>query len=214
MSTSAIVGYARTSTRDQHAGLEAQIAELTRAGCTKTFVEQVSSVRKSERHQLEAALSYVREGDTFVITKIDRLARSLAHLLELVSHLQRKGVSLRILSMNVDTATAQGKLMLNVLGSVAEFERELMLERQADGIAAAKAAGKYKGRAPTARRRAGEIRQLATAGVPVAVISRQLNVSKASVYRMLSPRQQTSTSAPAQELTAQGRHRFGCPEGQ
>jgi DNA invertase Pin-like site-specific DNA recombinase len=185
MSTSAIVGYARTSTRDQQAGLDAQLAELARAGCVKVFTEQISSVKIHQRRELERAMEYVRETDTFVITKIDRLARSLPHLLEVVERLQRKGVALRILSMDLDTGTPQGKLMLNVMGAIAEFERELMLQRQADGIAAAKAAGKYVGRQPTARRKAAQIFALAHQGLRKPDIALQLCISTASVYRVL-----------------------------
>jgi DNA invertase Pin-like site-specific DNA recombinase len=185
MTTSAIVGYARTSTRDQQAGLHAQLAELGRAGCSKVFTEQVSSVRVAQRRELERALEYVREGDVFVVTKIDRLARSLPHLLEIIGRLQNKGVSLRILSMAIDTATPQGKLMLSVMGGVAQFERELMLERQADGIAAAKAAGKYKGRVPTAQRKSAEIRSLSATGLSRAAVAQRVGVSVASVYRVL-----------------------------
>jgi DNA invertase Pin-like site-specific DNA recombinase len=146
-----------------------------------------SSPNKSARFasriaaNFERALEYVREDDVFGVTKIDRLARSLPHLLEIIQLLQKKGVSLRILSMAIDTATPQGKLMLSVMGAVAEFERELMLERQADGIAAAKAAGKYKGRAPTARQKSAEVLSLAAMGLPRAEVARRTSVSVASV---------------------------------
>lgn len=189
MSTSTIVGYARTSTREQQAGLDVQLAELSRAGCSKVFTEQVSSVAIGRRHELDRALEYVREGDVFVITKIDRLARSLPHLLATIQRLEDKGVALRILSLSIDTSTPQGRLMLNVMGAVAEFERSLMLERQADGIAAAKAAGKYKGRVPTARRKAEAILSMADAGLPRSEVARRAGVSVASVYRVLSSRE-------------------------
>src|ERR1700733_13932894 len=113
-----ILGYARTSTASQIAGLEAQERELRAAGCDKIFREQVSSV--AERQQLEQALDYVREGDTFTVTKLDRLARSVGDLLEIVARLEGKGVSLRVLSMSgsqpLDTGTAIGRLMLAVIG--------------------------------------------------------------------------------------------------
>ncbi len=111
--------------------------------------EQVSSV--AERPQLEAALDFVREGDVFVVTKLDRLARSVANMLEIVARLERKGVALRILNLGLDTSTPTGRLMLTVMGGVAEFERSMMLERQREGIAKAKAEGVYRGRKPTAR---------------------------------------------------------------
>ena len=151
-----LVGYARTSTAGQIAGLEAQERELRAAGCDKIFREQVSSV--AERQQLEAALDYVREGDSFTVTKLDRLARSVGDLLAIVSRLEAKRVSLRVLSMSgtqsLDTSTATGRLMLSVIGAVGQAEREAMLERQREGIAKAKSLGRYKGRVPTVRRQA------------------------------------------------------------
>ena len=159
-----IVGYARTSTMDQTAGLEAQERELRDAGCDKLFVEQVSSVDVRARDRLAEALDYVRDGDTLVVTKLDRLARSVAHLLEVLEALTAKGASLRILSMGIDTGTATGKLMLTLLGGVAEFERSIMLERQREGIAKAKAAGKYKGRKPTAMAKGDDVLALKSQG--------------------------------------------------
>ncbi|THH37312.1 recombinase family protein [Aliishimia ponticola] len=180
-----LVGYARTSTLDQTAGLEAQQEELNKAGCEKVFIEQVSSVDVARREQLIEALDYIREGDTLIVTKLDRLARSVSHLLELLEQIESKKASLRILSMGVDTGTATGKLMLTILGSVAEFERSIMLERQREGIAKAKAAGKYKGRKPTARAKIDEIKALKSEGLPVIDIARKLNIGRASVYRLL-----------------------------
>lgn len=182
----AIIGYARTSTREQLAGLEAQVKELNAAGCERLYQEQLSSVKVDKRQQLDAALDYAREGDVFVITKIDRLARSLPHLLEVIRRLELKGVTLRILSLNIDTGTASGKLMLNVMGAIAEFERELMLERQVEGIASAKAAGKYVGRQPTARRKANQVLALSAQGVTRALIAAHVGISIASVYRILA----------------------------
>jgi DNA invertase Pin-like site-specific DNA recombinase len=109
----------------------------------------------------------------------------VAHLVEITAQLKRKGVGLKIVDMGVDTGTPTGRLFLNIVGSIAEFEREIMLERQREGIAAAKAEGKYKGRAPTARAKAAEIRKLATEGVGKAEIARRLGVGERSVYRML-----------------------------
>jgi DNA invertase Pin-like site-specific DNA recombinase len=178
-----LVGYARTSTVEQAAGLEAQERDLKAIGVEKLFSEQVSSV--AERGQLDAALDYVRERDVLVVTKLDRLARSIRDLCAIVDRLEAKGASLRILGMGLDTATANGRLMLNVLGSVAQFEREVMLERQKEGIAKAKAEGKFKGRAPTARRKAEEARALAAAGMTRQAIAGKLGVSERSVYRVL-----------------------------
>jgi DNA invertase Pin-like site-specific DNA recombinase len=193
-----IVGYARTSTVEQEAGLAAQERDLRAAGCERVFAERVSSVAK--RCQLEAALDFVREGDTLAVTKLDRLARSVADLLAIEARLRSKGVALRILSMgggeSLDTKSPTSRLMLQVLGAVAEFERNMMLERQREGIAKAKAEGKYQGRQPTAQRRAEAVRQMKAEGVRPAEIARRLGIGRASVYRILGgERTGTATSA-------------------
>lgn len=185
-----IIGYARTSTLDQTAGLEAQERDLKAAGCDKLFVEQVSSVDIVARVKLAEVLDFIREGDELVVTKLDRLARSVAHLLEVLEHLTAKGASLRILDMGIDTSTAVGKLMLTVLGGVAEFERSIMLERQREGIAKAKAAGKYKGRKPTARTQAAEIKRLQGEGVGATEIAQRLGIGRASVYRVMNAQEE------------------------
>ena len=183
-----IVGYARTSYLAQVAGLEAQERELRAAGCDKVFREQVSSV--AEREQLEAALGYVREGDSFAVTKLDRLARSVGDLLGIVAKLVAKGVSFRVLSMSgnqpLDTATSTGRLMLSVIAAVGQAEREGMLERQREGIAKAKREGRYRGRVPTARRQAAEITRLTADGVSPTDIANRLGIGRASVYRVLA----------------------------
>lgn len=181
-----LIGYARTSTLDQKAGLAAQHRDLKAAGCERVFEEEVSSVDVVKREKLAEALAFARQGDTLVVTKLDRLARSVAHLVELLAHLEGKGVALRILAMGIDTSTPTGKLMLTILGGVAEFEREIMLERQREGIAKAKAEGKYKGRAPTARAKAEDVRKLHGEGVGPTEISRRLGIGRASVYRILN----------------------------
>ena len=178
------VGYARTSTLDQLAGFEGQVKELKNAGCKKVFREQVSSAGK--RRELDTALDYLREGDTLVVTKLDRLARSIAHLAEITKALAEKGANLQVLAMGMDTSTATGRLMLNVVGSVAQFEREMMLERQREGIAKAKAEGKYKGRKATARAKANLVRELHEKGIGATEIAKQLGIGRASVYRVLA----------------------------
>lgn len=178
-----IIGYARTSTVDQVAGLEAQLAELRAAGVERMYEEQVSSVAK--REQLTAALDYAREGDVLVVTKLDRLARSTAHLLDIVEVMERKGVTLRILGLGVDTATPTGRMLLTMLGAIGQFEREVMLERQREGIAKAKADGKYRGRVPTALRKADTVRRLREEGRSPAEIVEETGVSRSSVYRIL-----------------------------
>src|SRR5262249_28935988 len=135
-----IIGYARTSTVEQIAGFEAQLAELTAAGCEKIFKEQVSSVAK--RDQLEAAIDYAREGDVLVATQLDRLARSMTDLVSILARLRKKGAGLRILAAGIDTTSSTGELILNLLGAIAQWERQMMLERQREGIAKAKGEGK------------------------------------------------------------------------
>ena len=180
-----LIGYARTSTYDQTAGLEAQIRDLEHAGAEKIFDEQVSSVAR-DRGKLDDALDFCREGDTLVVTKLDRLARSVAHLVEFTATLDAKGAHLRILDPDMDTGTPNGRLMLNVFGAVAQFEREIMLERQREGIAKAKAEGKYKGRAPTARAKSDEVLALKEEGVGATETARRLGIGRASVYRILA----------------------------
>ncbi|HEV8502943.1 MAG TPA: recombinase family protein [Casimicrobiaceae bacterium] len=181
-----MVGYARTSTAEQHAGLEAQKRDLAAAGCARVFAEQVSSV--ASRAQLTAALDYVRDGDVLVVTKPDRLARSTRELLEIVDDLTGRGVGVLILSMGgdrLDTRSPTSKLMLTILAGVATWEREIMLERQREGIARAQAEGKYRGRVPTAQRQGDQVRQLRAEGVGPAEIARRLGIGRSSVYRAL-----------------------------
>lgn len=178
------IGYGRTSTVEQTAGLEAQERGLRAAGATKVFLEHVSSV-DAKRPELARALDYAREGDVFVVTKPDRLARSTKDLLTILDTLEAKSVRTRILSMDLDTTSPTGKLMVTVLGAVAAFERELMLERQREGIAKAKAAGKYKGRRPSAALKADEAVTMFKEGKTVTQTAKALGVGRASVYRAL-----------------------------
>jgi DNA invertase Pin-like site-specific DNA recombinase len=168
---------------EQIAGLEAQERDLCAAGVEKVFAEQISPV--ATRSQLEAVLDFIRSGDVFVVTKIDRLARSVADLCAIVKRIEAKGATLRVLQINLDTSTPTGKLMLNMLGSIAEFERSLMLERQREGIAKAKGEGKYEGRAPTAMAKGDDVRRLAAEGMTREAIASELNIGLASVYRAL-----------------------------
>lgn len=179
-----LVGYARTSTLEQEAGLEAQVRDLMALGCGKLFQEQVSSVGK--RTQLEAAVDFCREGDTLVVTKLDRLARSVVHMGQILETLNAKGVALRIVDLGMDTGTPSGKLQVNVFAAVAQFEREMMLERQREGIAKAKGEGRYKGRKPTARAKADEIKALAATGMSMGAIATKLGIGKGSVHRALT----------------------------
>ena len=180
-----IVGYGRTSTLDQTAGLEAQERDLLAAGCEKLFLEQVSSVGVANRVKLTEAMEFAREGDTLMITKLDRLARSVAHLMEILATLNERGVELRILELGLDTGTLNGKLMMTILGGVAEFERGIMLERQREGIAKAKAKGRYKGRKPTAMAKANEVMRMYGEGVGATEIAKRCGIGRASVYRIV-----------------------------
>ncbi|MBM6582902.1 recombinase family protein [Microvirga sp. BT689] len=178
-----LIGYARTSTLEQEAGLEAQLRDLKALGCQKVFQEQTSSV--GPRPALEQALDFVREGDVLVVTKLDRLARSVSHLGTILEMIEAKGAALRIVNLGVDTSTPTGKLMLNVLGGVAQFEREMMLERQREGIAKAKAEGAYKGRKPTAQAKANDVKALHAEGLSMGQIAERLGIGKGSVHRIL-----------------------------
>lgn len=193
------IGYARTSTAEQVAGLDAQARDLRAAGCERVFSEQVSGAT-TVRPQLIAALDFIREGDVLVVTKPDRLARSTADMLEIVRQVEAKGASLLVQSMGgqvLDTRSPTGKLMLTVLAAVATFERDLMKERQVEGIAKAKSEGRYKGRAPTVRRRADEIISLKAQGMGPAEIARALGVGRASVYRALAEAEGETAEAAA-----------------
>lgn len=180
-----LIGYCRTSTLDQKYGLEAQIDALNDQGVEKIFSEQVSSV--ADRPALESALDFCREGDVLVVTKLDRLARSIHDLWKIVNRLESKKVELRILDLNLDTSTPTGRLMLSMMGALAQFELENLLLRQREGILRAKAEGKFKGRVPTARSKQSEIQKLAVTGMKPTQIAESLGVSRASVYRYLSP---------------------------
>jgi DNA invertase Pin-like site-specific DNA recombinase len=188
--TGQLIGYARTSTAEQQAGLEAQIRDLKAVGCAKIFREQVSSV--GERAQLDRALDYVRGGDTLVVCKVDRLARSTVGLWETVKRLEAVddgGVALRVLNLGgetVDTKSATGKLILTIFAGFAQFEREMMLERQKEGIAKARAEGKRLGRKPTAALKADEARAMKAAGQTVSEIAAALAIGRGSVYRALA----------------------------
>jgi DNA invertase Pin-like site-specific DNA recombinase len=181
-----LVGYARTSTTDQKAGPDCQQRDLRGAGAEKMFTEQVSSI--AQRGALKGCLEFMREGDALVVTKPDRLARSTAELLTIEADLSRRGIGLLVLSMGgerLDTRNPTSKLMLTILGGVATWEREIMLERQREGIAKAKGEGKYKGRKPTVAIQAVQIRASRAAGEKPAHIARRLGVARSSIYRML-----------------------------
>jgi DNA invertase Pin-like site-specific DNA recombinase len=186
-------GYARTSTFEQAAGLADQVKRLKASGCGTVFEEQVSATDMEGRKQWRLMMDSLRPGDTVTITKIDRAARSLADMVAITKAIMDAGASLRVLDMDLDTRTPTGALMLNVLSSVAQFERDLMLERQRVGIEAAKARDKtlplaeraYKGAPPKARAKIDSIKALLAAGKSKAQAARDLNIGIASVYRLL-----------------------------
>ncbi|GAW97918.1 MULTISPECIES: recombinase family protein [Colwellia] len=173
------IGYARVSTAGQ--SLEVQLSALR--GCDKLFKE-VDSGAKAERIELNIMLDYVRQGDTITVTKLCRLARNTKHLLEVVEYLDKKGVSLVVLNLGIDTRSPTGRLMLTMIGAVATFERQLLLERQAEGIVLAKQKGKYKGRKPTARAKQAQVKYLLAGGMSKSQIAKELSISLSSVYRI------------------------------
>jgi DNA invertase Pin-like site-specific DNA recombinase len=185
----AIIGYARVSTSGQ--SLEAQLKALKEAGIENDhlFQEKASAVKR-DRPELEAMLKHARKGDTVIVTKVDRIARSTKHLLEIVETLVSKSVTLKILNINLDTSTPTGKLMLTMLGGIAEFEREIMLERQREGYEIAKAKGKIKGRPSTAQDKAADVLRMASEGATRQHIANTLGIGIASVYRLLKESKQ------------------------
>jgi len=177
-----VYGYGRVSTAAQH--LDAQIEQLTAAGCQHIYKEKVSGA-KDDRPELTTLMGRLTKGDVLVICKIDRIARSTQHLLTIVEDLTKRGVTFRILNVNIDTSTPTGKVMLTVLGAIAQFEREMMLERQRDGIIRAQSEKRYKGRHPSARNQTEQVMALLDMGFTRLAAARQLGIGSASVYRIL-----------------------------
>ena len=178
-----LVGYGRVSSSGQ--SLDIQHQALIEAGCKKVFSEKLSGRSTTDRDQLNDALDFVREGDTLVVTRLDRLARSVGDLHRIIERLTQKGASFRCLAQaGVDTDTSTGRLMLAVLGAVAMFENDIRRERQMEGVMKAKAAGKYRGRPasidPT------RVRELRDTGMGAAQIAKAMNIGRASVYRALA----------------------------
>ena len=174
-------GYARVSTEDQD--LSIQNTALEAAGCMTIFAEKMSGTRRDGRKELDVLLEYVREGDTVIVTRIDRLARSMKDLQDIVHELKEKGVALRATEQPIDTGSAAGKAFLDMLGIFAEFETNLRRERQMEGIARAKTAGVYKGRKPSLD--VEKIKALKAGGMGAAAIAKKLNMARSSVYRVL-----------------------------
>ena len=178
----AIYGYARASTVDQDVSI--QVDALRAAGCEVVRSEKVSGTSRVGRDELDLLLQFVRPGDTLMVTRIDRLARSIKDLQDIVYDLKQRGVALRATEQPIDTSTAAGKAFLDMLGVFAEFETNLRRERQMEGIAAAKAKGVYTGGQIKIDRE--EIRRLRfEEKMGATAIARQLGISRPSVYRVL-----------------------------
>ncbi|MGE0853598.1 MAG: recombinase family protein [Hyphomicrobiaceae bacterium] len=181
-----LIGYARVSTEDQN--LDLQRRALAAAGCDQVFEDQVSGA-VAERPGLAQALKVLGPGDVLIVWKLDRLGRSLSHLIEVIQGLGQKGAGFRSLSENIDTTTAGGRLVFHMMGALAEFERSLIAERTKAGIAAAKARGVHVG-----RRKAMNAAQLAHArlliegGESPSVVARTLKVGRSTLYRALEER--------------------------
>jgi DNA invertase Pin-like site-specific DNA recombinase len=177
-----LVGYARVSSVGQ--SLEVQLDALKDAGCDKVFSEKRTGTTTAGRDELAEALTFVRDGDTLLVTRLDRLARSAADLHTIVNRLSARGVGFRCLQQSgMDTTTSTGKLLLGVLASIAEFEADIRRERQREGIDRAKAAGIYKGRKPSVD--AAAVRSLRDQGLGGSEIAKRLGIGRASVYRAL-----------------------------
>lgn len=175
-----MIGYARVSSTGQ--SLDVQQEALAGAGCDKVFAEKRTGTTVAGREALEAALEFARESDVFVVTRLDRLARSSLDLQAIVARLNAKGVGFRCLQQGaVDTTTPMGKLVLGMLAAIAEFETDLRKERQREGIDAAKAKGVYTGRPASIEGAA--VRELHAQGVGPSEIARRLNIGRSSVYR-------------------------------
>ncbi len=178
------VGYARVSTIGQ--SLDVQLSKLTKFGCDEIFKDKHTGTT-ADRPKLKECRKYVRKGDSLVITKLDRLARSTFHLTQIAEELKQKDVDLIVLDQNIDTSTPTGKLLFNVLASIAEFETEIRKERQMEGIAKAKEKGVQFGRkAKLQQDEINEMKRERDHGVKVADLMSKYSLSKASVYRMLA----------------------------
>lgn len=180
-----LIGYARVSTSDQN--VDSQTGPLVEAGCTRVFVETASGALRG-RPQLAALLDYLRPSDVLVVVRLDRLGRSLTHLIEVVMTLEERGIGLRSLGEGIDTTTSAGRLLLHVLGAIAQFERDLIIERTRAGLAAARARGRTGGRpvavTPTKLTAA---RALIDGGSSVREAADAIGVSRTSLYRHLAP---------------------------
>ena len=186
-----LIGYARVSTVDQNLALQRDA--LTEAGCTKIFTEQMSGA-VTDRRALHDALEFARSGDTLIVWKLDRLARSMKQLIETVETLRLRGIGFRSLTEALDTTTAQGRLVFHMFGALADFERSLIRERTQAGLAAARRAGRTGGRPPKLTDDGIEAAKamLANPDIGVTQIARRLGISPATLYRYI-PAARTSS---------------------
>jgi DNA invertase Pin-like site-specific DNA recombinase len=175
------IGYARVSSDDQDNSI--QVEALTKAGCAIVRQEKASGTSTKGRPELAGILDFIREDDTLIVTRVDRLARSIADLQNIVVQLSEKGAKLQATEQPIDTSTAAGKAFLDMLGVFAEFETNLRRERQLEGIAKAKAAGRYQGRKPSID--CDTVRTLRDEGLGATEIAKRLKIGRASVYRVL-----------------------------
>lgn len=182
----AVYGYARVSTTDQDVTLQEEA--LRAAGCEVIRSEKRSGTSTEGRTELQTLMEFARKGDTIVVTRIDRLARSIADLASLVRDMEAKGVTLRATEQPIDTSTAAGRCFLQMLGVFAEFETNLRRERQMEGIAKAKAAGVYAGKGRPASVPAEKVRELREQGLGPSTIAKALGISRMSVHRALNPK--------------------------
>lgn len=178
-----LVGYARVSSAGQ--SLDIQLDHLAQSGCEKVFAEKVSGRSTKDRVELGNAMDFVREGDTLVVTRLDRLARSVGDLHQIIERLTEKKVAFRCLNQSgVDTDSSTGRLMLAILGAVSQFENDIRRERQREGVEKAKAAGRYAGRKATID--PARVKELHQNGLGPAAIAREMGIARASVYRALA----------------------------
>ncbi|UWP99463.1 recombinase family protein [Aliiroseovarius crassostreae] len=177
-----IIGYARVSSSGQSVAVQKEILEANGATTVKT--EKASGRSRADRHKLNEVLEWIEEGDTLMVTRMDRLARSVSDLHNIVGELNKKGAHLRVTEQDIDTTTPQGRLMFSMLGAIAEFENDLRKDRQAEGIAKAKAEGRFNGRPVTIDHEA--IRRARDEGMKPAQIAKEFGIARSSVYRAIA----------------------------
>jgi len=176
------IGYCRVSTAEQN--MTAQLELLWKAGCKEIFEEKISG-SNIKRVELRKMLDYIRKGDTVVVTKLDRLARSTKDLLSIAEEIKSKRAEFEVLNIHLDTKSPTGKLMLTMLGAIAEFERGIMLERQREGISIAKEEGKYKGRKPIEEAKLLQVQDKISDGFSVSKAASEVGISRRAYYKAI-----------------------------